>query len=218
MKKTGTLILALFLCLFVFSSCGERSDGIDFPGKAKIQDVIDAAAKYQSGRYIITNLQTGTPEQIFSFMFDESEREIWLDEIADGTGEIISFRYFNGENIVHANGDIEGATYTRDKPYSMGTGVLLFFIPALVASGTMTAGTGDFAGCTVYEQIYDVAKVQEATGSFSDAISFKTTYLFEGDTFLAMTQNIDYADGRADNYQIEIIDINAVTSIEKPEL
>jgi hypothetical protein len=222
MKKPIALFIALILSLCLLCSC--QSDDMDFPGRAKIQSVIDTAAKYGSGRYIITNLQTGIPEQIFSFMFDENDREIWLDEIADGTGEIVSYRYYDGENILYTNGDIESAVYTRTEPYNMGTGVLLFYIPTLVASGTMTVATkqsgygADLTGCTIYEQVYDLEKLQKASGSFTDAVSFKTSYLFRGETFLAMTEHIEYADGRLDNYQIEIIDINAVTAVEKPEL
>jgi hypothetical protein len=184
-------------------------------GRAEIQSVIDAAASLNSARYIITNLATGEPQEVFSFMFLPDGTQIWLDETEyfDGeTGEYVTnYRYFDGEKIVSSDGTETPAVYTKDAPYEMSTGVLLFFIPDLVAVGMETT-TDD--GFTVYTWEYDMEKLHESTSALEGAVSFKTTYLFDTEgNFLAMTEHIAYENEEPSDYQIEIIEKNEVEEI-----
>jgi outer membrane lipoprotein-sorting protein len=215
-KKANVIILTLIALIFTLSGC--KNDGPDFPGKDKIQSAVDRAAGYTSGRYVITNLQNGNVEEVFSFMFDEKERQIWLDEtetLEDGNTKT-GFRYYDGEFMTDETGKTTARTYTKDEPFDMSTGSLLFYIPALIEYGTENYDTGMGEGFVMYEQVYNNEKLQKNSDSFENIESFTTTYLFENDTFVAMTEHIKYKNGAAFDYQVEIIDINNVKSIEKP--
>ncbi|MDR0943158.1 MAG: hypothetical protein LBM41_01345 [Ruminococcus sp.] len=215
MKKIilAFLSIAFAICILGFSGC-LRSEN-EFIGRAEIQSVVDAAANFDSARYVITNLQTGEVQEIFSFYYKEDKTQIWLDEKefyneATGVTES-SYQYYDGVNVTDSDGNAAAATYNRDEPYSMSTGVLLFFLPDLVASGTSTV-TDD--GFTVYTQEYDMERLHEKTNAMAGAVSFKTTYLFDTDgEFLAMTEHIAYENKDPSDYQIEIIDINNVTAV-----
>jgi hypothetical protein len=216
-KKTSAIILTLIALMFTFTSCASE-EAVDFPGKSNIQTVVDNAAQYNSARYIITNLQNGRVEEVFSFYFDDTGRQIWLDETEVESGGVIKtgYRYYDGANITDETGKIEAATYTKDEPYGMSTGELLFFIPGLIEYGTENKETGMGDKTVMYEQFYDIKKLAKSSDSFENIESFKTTYLFEGSTFLAMTEHITYKGGVSFDYQIEIIDVNNIESIEKP--
>jgi hypothetical protein len=212
MKKFLSAIV-LISALLVFSGCLRAEN--EFVGRAEIQSVVDAAATYDSARYLITNLQNGEVQEVFSFLYTEDGTQIWLDEKevynAESNVTMTSYEYYNGTNVISSDGSSVSAKFNRDEPYSMSTGVLLFFIPDLVAAGSQSV-TDD--GFTVFVQEYDIEKLHKKTNAMAGAVSFKTTYLFDTDgKFLAMTEHIEYSDKSPSDYQIEIIDINSVTSI-----
>jgi hypothetical protein len=209
MKK---LYAAIFIIL-TLTACNIESKPL--LGQAELQSVIDAAASLNSGRYVITNLTTGEPQEVFSFMFTDDGTQIWLDEteyLDADTGEYVrSYTYYDGVNITTSDGTETPAVYTKDAPYQMSTGVLLFFIPDLVKSAASHT-TDD--GFTVYTWEYDAQKLKQNTAALSDILSFKTTYLFDVEgAFLAMTEHITYENAPPSDYQIEIIDKNKVTEI-----
>jgi hypothetical protein len=209
MKK---FFAAIFIVLML-TACNTAREPL--LGQAELQSVIDAAASLSSGRYVITNLATGEPQEVFSFMFTEDGTQIWLDETeykdAD-TGEYVrSYTYYDGVNITTSDGTSTPAVYTKDEPYQMSTGVLLFFIPDLVKTATVNT-TDD--GFTIYTWDYDVQKLTQNSPALSGAQTFKTTYLFDSEgIFLAMTEHITYEVDPPSDYQIEIIERNEVTEI-----
>ncbi|MDR0943207.1 MAG: hypothetical protein LBM41_01600, partial [Ruminococcus sp.] len=139
MKK---IIYALILIITMLSFSGCLREQNEFIGRAEIQSVVDAASAYDSARYVITNLQNGDVQEIFSFYYKEDGTQIWLDEkdfYNDQFDGYESFyRYFDGVNVTDSDGNSAPATYNREEPYDMSTGVLLFFIPELVATGSTT--------------------------------------------------------------------------------
>jgi hypothetical protein len=214
MKKI-IFVLVVVAVIISFSGCLRTEN--EFIGRAEIQSVVDAASAYDSARYVITNLGDGEIGEIFSFYYTGDGTQIWLDEkeFYNEKLDIIesSYQYYDGVNVTDSDGNKAAATYNRKEPYPMSTGILLFFIPDLVASGT-TYVTDD--GFTVYAQEYDMERLHEKTNAMTGAVSFRTTYLFDTDgKFLAMTEHIAYDDPEKapSDFQIEIIDINNVTSI-----
>jgi outer membrane protein assembly factor BamB len=213
--KTRVLfrITPILLIITLLTSCSLIAEP-EFPGKAQIAAVIAEAAAYDSGRYLATNLDTGELEEVFSFMYLPDGRQIWLDEIetADAEGNIKStYRYYDGAVITDETGKTEAAEYTRENPYDMSTGVLLFFLPRMVSGGTETVTP---EGYTAYEQIYDVELMKRRAQGIDTTTAFRTTYLFDKDgQFLAMTEHITRDDGTVSNYQISLLDVNGVDSI-----
>jgi hypothetical protein len=214
MKKIILCLLTIFVT-FGFSGCLRTEN--EFIGRAEIQSVVDAASAYDSARYVITNLQDGEVGEIFSFYYTEDGTQIWLDEKEFYNEKLdvteSSYQYYDGKNVTDSDGNSAAATYNRKEPYAMSTGILLFFIPELVASGS-TYVTDD--GFTVYAQEYDMERLHEKTNAMAGAVSFKTTYLFDTEgKFMAMTEHIAYSDPAKtpSDFQVEIIDINNVTSI-----
>jgi hypothetical protein len=184
-------------------------------GQAELQSVIDAAASLNSARYVITNLTTGEPQEVFSFMFTEDGTQIWLDEteyLDAETGEYVrTYSYYDGVNVTSSDGTVTPAVYTKDEPYQMSTGVLLFFIPDLVKTASVDTTDDNF---TIYTWDYDVEKLKESATAMSGALTFKTTYLFDTEgSFLAMTEHITYETDPPSDYQIEIIERNEVKEI-----
>ncbi|MDR0986151.1 MAG: membrane lipoprotein lipid attachment site-containing protein [Ruminococcus sp.] len=210
MKK----FLSAILILLTLTACGIGEPAL-LVGQAEIQSVIDAAASMNSGRYVITNLATGEPQEVFSFMFTEDGTQIWLDETEyrdASTGEYVrEYRYFDGTVEKSSDGSETTASYTKDEPYQMSTGVLLFFIPGLVETAVEST-TDD--GFTVYTWDYDAKKLREQSSALANVLTFRTTYLFDTEgNFLVMTEHITYENEPPSDYQIEIIDRNAVTEI-----
>jgi hypothetical protein len=194
--------------------------GVDFPGKTEIEAIRSEAAAYDSARYIATNVESGNLEETFSFMFKPDGTEIWLDEIfkqgTDGKMTVGSYKYYDGTNVVDQTGATTAAKYTKKKPYDMGTGILLFYVPTLVQSGKSETLP---AGGTLYTQDYDPTRLANNKASIGDAKSFTTTYLFDkSGKFVMMTENVVDKSDKLSGYQIAIEDINAVTEIDKPDV
>ncbi|MDR0904223.1 MAG: hypothetical protein LBM59_06285 [Ruminococcus sp.] len=209
MKK----FLSVIFIILTLTACGAEEKIL--VGQPEIQSVIDAAASLNSGRYIITNLTTGEPQEVFSFMFLEDKTQIWLDETEykdAETGEYVrNYRYFDGKLEKSSDGSETPAVYTKDEPYQMSTGVLLFFIPGLVKTAEEVI-TDD--GFTMYVWDYDIEKLRSQSDALAEVLTFRTTYLFDtAGEFLAMTEHITYENSPPSDYQIEIIERNEVTEI-----
>ncbi|MBQ8825962.1 MAG: hypothetical protein IJ007_02590 [Oscillospiraceae bacterium] len=222
MKKIVSVLL--LICITCLSGCADQ--GREIIGSEQIEALRNEAAAYESGRYFIENLDSGVLEQVFSFYYDDDDRQVYLCE-GDLGGEYYA-EYSNGvelfreENGVSANigsTDETYAKYTKKNPHPYSTGQLLFYIKNYVGTSEQTA---DEDGNTVYIHRYDVEKLNKVLDS--DVTVFYTYYAFdsEGRFKYFCQHNESAAETDADGnpvsytYQITLGDVNSVTEIENP--
>jgi outer membrane lipoprotein-sorting protein len=205
--KNKIKLLVIVVAFFAFCISGCASALPD--GTEEISAFIETASKFDSARYLVTNLHTDITEQVFSFMYDENGREIFLLEESDG--ENITYMYYDGEKITDQNGhQISSDTnFTRENPYPMGNGSMLFFAPDYIKSAKTYQ---DSELNTVYEYTYNAERLNKDLNA--DYESFITSWVFDnaGD-FLLMSRQTVFNSGEIDAIQVEIFNINAVSEI-----
>lgn len=211
MKKVIPILLLICICL---TGCSLKKV-IELEGREQVEAFVGQAKTWQSGRYMLTNLETGETDQVFSFVNNSDGTQTYLYErIADGT---LYTEYSDGVRYYVSDGN-KAAVYddgtglsTTENPHPYSTGDLLFYVN-LYALGSKSET--DSEGNVTYIYIYDVAKINEALGtSLSD---FTTSYTFDKDGgFVNFAQrNSDGENSYA--YKIEVLDVNSVAEISNP--
>lgn len=210
--------ILLLICIFVTSLTGcSLKKVVELEGRERVEAFVAEAKTWQSGRYMLTNINTGETDQVFSFMNNADGTQSYLyEKLVEGVlyteyGDGAQYYKADGENVTVYN-DGTGI-YSTENPHPYSTGDLLFYVN-LYASGS--SSETDSEGNVTYTYVYDTAKINEALGtSLSD---FVTTYTFDkNDNFMYFTQKNSSGNGSY-GYMIEILDVNAITEIEKPDI
>lgn len=215
MKRIIPILLLICIC---FTGCSTVKLN-ELEGRELIEAYIAEAKTWQSGRYMLTNLDTGETDQVFSFLNNADGTQSYLYErVADGTlyteysdGKELYFTAEKDGEIVDGTGAEDNVLYTVENPHPYSTGDLLFYVNQYVAG---SAAELDEKGNVTYTYIYDTAKINKELGT--SLSSFTTTYTFDKEgKFLYFTQkNSDGTNGYG--YMIEVIDANAVAELENP--
>lgn len=215
MKRIVPILLLICIC---FTGCSLKKV-IELEGREQVEAFVAQAKTWQSGRYMLTNINTGETDQVFSFVNNADGTQSYLYErIIDGAlhteysdGKEIYFTVEKDGQITEGEGAEDNVLYTVENPHPYSTGDLLFYVN-LYASGSEaeTDGKGD----TTYTYYYDTEKINKALGT--SLSSFVTTYTFDKDgNFVYFTQkNSDGTNSYA--YMIEVLDVNSVTELENP--
>jgi hypothetical protein len=223
-KKILSAVLPLCLCI---AAAGCSVNKTEYPGSAEIEALRDSAAEYESARYFITNVETDVLEQVFTFMYDTDDTQIYLCEGVQ-SGEYYAeysngkelFREEDGVGKVIPSDDESYASYTRKDPHPYSTGQLFFYVNKYISSAEETT---DGEGNTLYIYEYDTEKINKALGN--TLTEFMTSFAFDGEgNFVYFRQHnasdVTYEDGTVENesytYEITVEEINAVTEIENP--
>ncbi len=212
------IIMILLLCISVFGGCSLRKE-YDLCGKEWVEALRQEAKGWQSGRYLLTNLDTDVMDQAFSFMYNSDGSQTYLYEKVSGDsyyaefsdGKIL-YTLDNGTALMIKEGAENYVSYSEKNPHPYSTGDLLFYENLFVKSSEETA-EGDN---TVYRYYYNTEKINEALGT--KLTEFVTEYVFDGGgNFLYFTQK--NSDGETNYaYRIDVTDINGLTEIENPIL
>ncbi|MBQ7981074.1 MAG: hypothetical protein IJ305_05625 [Oscillospiraceae bacterium] len=218
MKKIISVLLLICISLTALTGCSLKKV-VELDGREQVEAFVESAKSWQSGRYMLTNLETNETDQVFSFLNNADGTQSYLYErVVDGVlyteysdGKEIYFTAEKDGEIADGEGAEENVLYTVENPHPYSTGGLLFYVN-LYASGS--AAETDSEGNVTYTYIYDVAKINEALGT--SLSSFVTTYTFDkSGGFVNFTQkNSDGENGYA--YMIEALDVNGVTELENP--
>ncbi len=209
--------ILLLICVMCLSGCSLKKV-VELEGREQVEAFIAEAAGWQSGCYVLTNLDTGEADSVFTFINNEDGTQSYLYEsIADGTAYVEYsdgglFYRIDDESVSICTDDDEGyVSYTAENPHPYSAGNLLFYVN-LYASGSSAETDSD--GNVTYTYIYDAEKINEAMGTSLD--SFVTTYTFDADgNFVNFTQrNTDGESGYA--YMVEVLDVNSVAELENP--
>ena len=203
--------ILLLICVMCLSGCSLKKV-VELEGREQVEALVAEAKTWQSGRYMLTDLETGETNQMFSFMNNADGTQSYLyEKITDGK---LYAEYSDGKGIYSASGeDTEGNTlYTAENPHPYSAGNLLFYVN-LYASGS--SSETDSEGNVTYTYTYDTAKINKAMGTSLD--SFVTTYTFDAEGgFVNFTQSNSNGENSY-AYMIEVFDVNGITEMEKPD-
>lgn len=217
MKKIIPIFITALLCL-TLDGCSLRKE-YDLCGKERVESLREEAKTWQSGRYLLTNLDTDVMDQAFSFMYNPDGSQTYLYEKVSGDsyyaeysdGKVL-YTLDNGTALMIKEGAENYVSYSGENPHPYSTGNLLFY-ENLFVSSSEEAADGDN---TIYRYYYNVEKINETLGT--KLTEFVTEYAFDGDgNFLYFTQR--NSDGeKSYAYRIDVTDINSLTEIENPIL
>lgn len=215
MKKIFSVLL-LIVCLTALGGCSPKK-GLDLAGRERIEAFRNEAKGRRSGRYLLTNLDTGETDQAFSFMYNGDGTQSYLYEVVnDGNyyaeySDGLRLYVVDGGNAAVINEGGEGyVRYSEDEPHPYSKGELLFYADLFVKSSAETAVDGG----TSYVYYYNTDKINETLGT--SLSEFYTSYVFDGSgEFLYFEQHSTNAEGSY-AYRIEVVDADAVTEIENP--
>lgn len=215
MKKIFAVLL-LIVCVTALGGCSPKKE-YDLAGREQVEDFRGQAMGWRSGRYLLTNLDTGETDQAFSFMYNGDGTQSYLYELVSG-GEYYaeysdgSLLYVvDGANAAVINEGGEGyVKYSEEEPHPYSMGELLFYADLFVKSSAEVAVDGG----TSYVYYYNVDKINETLGT--SLTEFYTSYVFDSEGgFLYFEQHSTNAEGSY-AYRIEVIDADALTEIENP--
>lgn len=215
MKKFFAVLL-LIVCTASMGGCSLKKE-YALAGKEQVEAFRAEAKGWRSGRYLLTNLDTGEMNQAFSFMYNGDGTQSYLYEIvSDGNyyaeysdGSIL-YVVDGGNAAVIKEGGEGYKKYSEEEPHPYSAGELLFYANLFVKSSAEVAVDGG----TSYVYYYNVDKINETLGT--TLTEFYTSYVFDGEgDFLYFEQHSTNAEGSY-AYRIECIDADALTEIENP--
>ncbi len=214
MKRFLPILLTICMC-FGLSGCVENKD---IAGKEQVEALREAAKEYRSGRYLIMNAETNILEQVFSFMYNEDGTQTFLYEIEQNGAYYAE--YSDGKSFYRGSPESfeildesspEYQAYTEKEPHPYSDAQLLFYINNYISSSE--TGSDD-NGNTLYYYTYDTEKISEALGV--EVTEFATSYAFDANGGFIYFRQYNVADGVIANYDISIVEENALTEIANP--
>ncbi len=213
MKRIVPILLTIVYCM---TGCSLRKE-YDLYGKDKVEAFRAEAAQWQSGRYLVTDIETGIMTQAFSFKYEADGSQSYLYEQVSGANYYAEYssggvmEIYDGETVTVLNeGDKGYVSYDKENPHPYSTGDLLFYVNLFVKSSLESSEAGN----TVYLYNYDTDKLNETQGTSFTA--FSTKYVFDGsENFLYFEMSNTSAAG-VSSYRIEVMDVNAIQEIERP--
>ncbi|MDE6133844.1 MAG: hypothetical protein K2G04_10800 [Oscillospiraceae bacterium] len=219
MKKFFSVLL-LMVCVAAgavsLGGCSLKKE-YELNGKAQVEAFREEAKGWRSGRYLLTNLDTGEMNQAFSFMYNEDGTQSYLYEIVNDGNYYAEYSdgrllyVVDGGNSAIINEGGEGyVKYTEEEPHPYSMGELLFYANLFVKSSAEVPIDGGAS----YVYYYNVDKINETLGT--SLSEFYTSYVFDGEGgFLYFEQHSTNAEGSY-AYRIECIDTDMLTEIENP--
>lgn len=215
MKRIVPILLLICIC---FTGCSLKKV-VELEGREQVEAFVAQAKTWQSGRYMLTNINTGITDQVFSFMNNADGTQSYLYErIIDGAlhteysdGKEIYFTVEKDGQITEGEGAEDNVLYTVENPHPYSTGDLLFYVN-LYASGSQAVT--DSQGNVTYTYHYDTDKINEVLGT--SLSSFVTTYTFDKNGGFVYFSQTNSNGTNSYAYMIEVLDVNSVTELENP--
>lgn len=217
MKKLLAVLILIFTAI-PFNSCSLKKE-YDLYGKEQVEALRESAKSRQSGRYLLTNLDTDVMDQAFSFMYNEDGSQTYLYErVSEENGYYAEFSdgetfyvLNGGETSILKKGSEGYVSYDRKNPHPYSTGDLLFYENLFVKSSEEIPGED---GGVCYRYYYNTEKINDTLGT--SLTEFVTEYVFgsDGGFEYFVQRNSDGENSYA--YRIDVIDADSLTEIENP--
>ena len=215
-------VKALAVCAVLFLStvigiagCGNP----DIVGNNLVMQAREDYSELDSARVVMTNVDTGKQEQVFTFMYSGDTLVYTNWKLVDGrenseynNGEINA--YHHGDKFYeYKNGDKNFKKYTRSDKHQMTKEDMITYIPSAITDAKMTVN-GDEREVT---HVYDVEKVKPTAPEEGEVTDFAVRYVFDKDGKLKyFTETTIYkADGKEKRcgYKTVIEDKNSIKEI-----
>lgn len=216
--KKFLAVLLLICAAMSLGGCSLKKE-YSLHGKEQVEALRESAKGWQSGRYLLTNLDTDVMDQAFSFMYNEDGSQTYLYErVSEENGYYAEYSdreafwtVSGGETSVVKSGAEGYVSYSRDNPHPYSTGDLLFYENLFVKSSEELPQED---GGTSYVYYYNVEKINDALGT--GLTEFVTEYVFgaDGEFEYFVQRNSDVESSYA--YRIDVIDADSLTEIENP--
>lgn len=214
--------LRSILCIFAagltvaLCSCGQK----DVQGGELIKSAREKYIELDSAKVTMTNEETNTVEQIFTFKYDEKDVLMFSyygkgtdTEYAQYNNGVECFTYDNGEYSEAVKGDDKFVKYTRAVTHPQADKGLLIYEPGCITK----AEVKEEDGITHIIHEYDAKKIN-AEAEKGDVIGFTADYYFDGDDELLYFVETTYTDEDGEEksyaYRVDITDKNNVDKIE----
>ncbi len=217
LKKGITFVLLVIIIVSSFTGC--VGQGLGLPGEDLIYELRDEYIALESGKLIVTNMQTDTVDQEFTFTTDEEGNMTFLFEGVNIDGET-DYHYGNRtESVLLMNGELtelkEGdetfTYYTSQIRHPNATGNVVLYFPEYMLNMEEKH--------TENEQVFVFYYDTYSMGL--NALAYEVTFVFDNnDEFLYMIDKTIFQQEDGSEIEIEfkyeIKEMNAITSIEKP--
>lgn len=215
MKKFFAVLL-LIVCTAALGGCSLKKE-YELAGKEQVEAFRNEAKGWRSGRYLLTNLDTGEMNQAFSFMYNDDGTQSYLYEVVNEGNYYAEYSdgsllyVVDGGNAAVINEGGEGyVKYSEEEPHPYSKGELLFYANLFVKSSAEVPVDGGVS----YVYYYNADKINEILGT--SLTEFYTSYVFDSEGgFLYFEQHSTNSEGSY-SYRIEVIDADALTEIENP--
>ena len=105
MKRIVPILLTIVYCM---TGCSLRKE-YDLYGKDKVEAFRAEAAQWQSGRYLVTDIETGIMTQAFSFKYEADGSQSYLYEQVSGANYYAEYssggvmEIYDGETVTVLN-------------------------------------------------------------------------------------------------------------------
>lgn len=215
MKKIFAVLL-LIVCTAALGGCSLKKE-YELAGKEQVEAFREKAKGWRSGRYLLTNLDTGETDQAFSFMYNGDGTQSYLYEMvnegiyyAEYSDGSLLYVVDGGSAVVINEGGEGYARYSEDDPHPYSVGELLFYANLFVKSGAEVQTDEG----TSYVYYYNIDKINETLGT--TLTEFYTSYAFDSEGGFLYFEQHSTNDQGSYAYRIEVIDADMLTEIENP--
>ncbi len=178
--KALVLGAVLFFCTVTgFTGCGNP----DIVGNNLVMQAREEYNGLDSARVVMTNVDTGKEEKVFTFMYS-GDTLVYSDwKLVDGRenseyndGKINA--YHHGDKFYeYKDGDKNFKKYTRSDKHQMTSEDMITYIPSAITDAKMTVN-GDERELT---HVYDVKKVNPSAPEEGEVTDFAVRYVFDKD-------------------------------------
>lgn len=216
MKLRSILCILAAGLTVALCSCGQK----DVRGGELIKSAREKYTELDSAKVTMTNEETNTVEQTFTFKYDEKDVLMFSyygkgtdTEYAQYNNGVECFTYDNGEYSETVKGDDKFVKYTRAATHPQADKGLLIYEPSCITKAEVKKENG----ITHIIHEYDVEKIN-AEAEKGDVIGFTADYYFDGDDELLYFVETTYTDedGEEKSYAYRV-DINERNNVDKIE-
>lgn len=214
-------MLFIIVYILALTSCKNEIDKIG--GQALVEKARTDYEKLNSGKVVVTNVETNEIEQTLTFKYDEVGLLIYALESGNSQEAYCQYNngyqaytINNGEYTFYEKGNRNFEAYTKDVKYPQLSKTYLYFDVSKISDVEIEKPEK----LSKYIYTYDNSKITGDKG-LGSLESFVTSYVFdENDDMLYFEEISSYVkDGKSTehHYKIELIDKNNVEKVQIPK-
>lgn len=215
-KRFGAAAAALLIFVGLLSGCSLQKD---VEGGELIRQARKDYTALDSAKVIMTNMDTGEQDQVFTFKYDEKDVLMFSyygktenSEYAQYNNGAECFTYDNGEYTHSQRGDKDFVKFTRSSTHPQADAGLLIYDPDTITKAEVTKEDG----VEHVHHEYDIKKIGAEVES-GEVTDFFADYYFKDSKLEYFTETTKAKNGDKEEtyaYKIEITQQNEVKKVE----